>query len=56
MKQSRQLSGYDALSVNDSQSPLLFPPLHSGVGQNLDNVWHLIFLCFQASMEKTVCF
>ena len=46
MKQSRQLSGYDALSVNNSQSPLLFPPLHAGVEQNLDIVSHLIFLCF----------
>ena len=56
MKQSTQLSGYDALSVNDSQSPLLFPPLHSGVEQNLDNVWHLIFLCFADVTGEKVLF
>ena len=35
-------------------SPVL--PLHSDVGQSLDNVWHLISSCLRTSLEKSVCF
>ena len=34
-------------------SPLLFPPLHSDVGQSLDSVWHLISSCLRTSLDKT---
>ena len=52
MNQSTQRSKYDALFANVSRSPLLFLPLFSDVGANLDSVWHLTSSCLQTSLDE----
>ena len=55
MTQSRQQS-MGRCTVCERLTEPLFLPLLSDVGQNSDNVWHLISSCLQTSLGNTVCF